>query len=248
MSEKKFKGVALAIPSDGRDVNIHWALAIVALGYPVGMNRMVLVSVKDPNRKEHTRDMQREILCENALKAGAEFLMFIDDDTIPPPQTIQELWYVLSQNPNAAVAGGIYCTKQTIASPLVFMDIGAGSYWDWTVGDVFKCAALGTGCMMIRTRALLNIPKPWFQDTSESMLGDIEQVNDLEMRVTGRSGTDDIYFCKKVTDAGYDILAHGGVLPQHVARDENGVSRFYTLPTNSGPFTRYLEKQAQEKK
>jgi hypothetical protein len=43
--------------------------------------------------------------------------------------------------------------------------------------------------------------------------------------------TDDIYFCRKVREAGMRILAHGGVLPGHW--DEHG--NVYFLPDDSYP-------------
>src|SRR5208337_3325683 len=43
---------------------------------------------------------------------------------------------------------------------------------------------------------------------------------------------EDTYFCGKVIDAGYQVLAHGGVLPWHFDPDSK---RFYEIPTDSYP-------------
>lgn len=235
-------GIVVVVPSSGRPVPIEWAMAIATLSYPVGMNHAWYISKADKNSKEMTRDIQRETLAEKALALGAEYMMCFDDDTVPPAHTIQSLWYVLSKNPNAAICGGIYCTKTEIPMPLVFKELGDGPYWNWTLGDVFKCKGLGTGCMMIRLSVLKNIPKPWFKDTSTCEPGIIEKAEDgSPITVVGESGTDDIYFCQKVSEAGYEILAHGGVLPMHIDQEGNQ----YVLPGDSYPVQSYLKKKAE---
>ena len=231
-------GIAILIPSNGRHTSIDWAMTIRQLSFPVGMHQFWYMLKSDPSAG-HTRDFQRETLADMALKVNAEFAMWIDDDTLPPPNAVQELYFVLSQNPKAGICGGIYCTKEQIPSPLVFMELGGGPHWQWTIGDVFKCAGLGTGCMMVRTEAFRKIAKPWFRDSSESKLGDTEDRGEITIRVAGRSGTDDLFFCKKVAEAGYDIIAHGGVLPAH---QDYSTDLFYKLPKNSFPVTSYQEK------
>lgn len=239
-------GICLLIPTRAigseakRDVCIEWTAAMMQLSYPVGMNHSISISKRRTNKM--TRDQQREELAEGSLQIGAEFSMWIDDDTIPPATAIQELFFVMAQNPNAGIVGGIYCTKETPASPIVFMELGAGPYWHWTMGDVFKCKGLGTGCMMVRNSIMKNIPKPWFKDISEAKLGETEMHGDIELKIASRGGTDDLHFCKRVADAGYDIIAHGGILPVHVDY-ETGIG--YKLPVNSYPVTSYGEKLAK---
>ena len=238
MSKQQKNGICVAIPTSGRPVCIEWAIAMAQLSFPVGMNHSWGVSKADP-AKGFTRDQQREALAEYAGKINAEFTLWIDDDTVPPPTAAQELFFVMAQNPNAGIVGGIYCTKEEIPSPIVFMELGAGPHWQWTLGDIFKCAGLGTGCMMVRNSILKDIPKPWFKDTSEAQLGEVEQHGDVELKIAGRSGTDDIFFCKKVAEAGYDIIAHGGILPVHYDY-ETGIG--YKIPQNSYPVISYQEK------
>jgi hypothetical protein len=249
MSEvvKKSKGIALNIPSDRIFVHMEWAMAVNALSYPPGMNRMIILSMKDPKIKVHTRDQQREILAEKSLAIGPEFIVCIDDDTVPPPNAINDLFYAMCLHPNAAIVGGIYPSKSTPEFPLVWKELGAGPYWDWTVGDIFPVEGIATGCMMIRTNTLTKIPKPWFKDTSVGLVGESEMHGETEVRVTGRGGSDDLYFCKKALDAGFEVYAHGGVLPQHIEykTDEAGdpCPIFHRLPVDSPPFLRYIERQ-----
>jgi len=184
------------------------------------------------------RGEQREALAQRAVDIGADYAFFIDDDTISPNYTLQQLHYELAQRPDVGVIGGIYCTKAPTPEPLVFKELGAGPFWEWTLGDVFECKGIATGCMMIKTSILKDIPKPWFKDYQDAPVGKTVEFNGTEFSEFKDSGTDDLYFCKKVTEAGYKILAHGGILPVQVGQD--GVQ--YTLPLDSYP-CRTFEKE-----
>jgi hypothetical protein len=233
-------GIVVVVASSGRPVPIEWALAIATLSYPVGMHHAWLVNKKDPANSAHTRAMQREQLAERALALGAEYMMCFDDDTVPPAHAIQSLYYVLSQNPKAAIAGGIYCTKESPnPSPLVFQELGAGVFWHWTLGDVFPCKGLGLGCMMVRLSALKKLPKPWFEDKSDCTPGRTELVGEIRMPIAGDAGTDDLHLCRLISEAGHQILAHGGVLPLHYGED--GTS--YHLSDDSYPVMSYIERK-----
>lgn len=233
----KFNGVAIAVTSSGRPVNIEWALSLPSLAFPVGMSAAWLLA------KGSERGKQRDALAQRALDIGADYLFLIDDDTISPHTAIRDLHYELAQRPDAALIAGIYCTKEERPSPLVFESLGGGPFYNWTLGDVFECAGVGTGCMLIRTKVLNDIPKPWFVDFSEAIAGQSVEINGLTFPQAKSEGTDDLYFCKKVTEAGYKILAHGGVLPVHVDQD----GKMYTLPLDSYPCKAFDAQIAQAK-
>ncbi len=171
-------------------------------------------------------------------------MLTLDDDTIPPAHAIQSLWSVLANNPKVAICGGIYVSKDgDFPQPLVFKDLGGGVMWNWTLGEVFPCAGIGTGCMMVRLAAFKDIPKPWFKDskpTDEYNRTNRTMVGDIQLNLVEDFGTDDLYFCRKVAEAGWGILAHGGVLALHV--DAEGKS--YMLPENSYPIQSYMKKRA----
>lgn len=237
----KAMGVVVVVPSNGRPVPIEWAMAIATLQYPLGMHHAWFINKKAPLNPEFTRSAQREQLAERAVALGAEFMMCLDDDTVPPAHAIQSLWRVLAQNPDAAICGGIYCSKEAVPSPLVWKELGAGPFLQWTLGDIFPCKGLGLGCMMIRLSALKDIPKPWFHDTATSEPGRVERIGELDLNIIGETGTDDLYLCEKMSTAGKVILAHGGVLPMHIGED----GQQFVLPEDSYPVQTYLKKKAE---
>lgn len=221
----EFKGILIAVASSGRPVHMEWSMTLPCLGNPVGM------SIAWAVKKGLDRAKNREELVEKALAIGAQYIFFLDDDTLCPNFTLRYLHYQLEQRPEAMICGGIYCTKEDIPEPLVFMDLGGGSFYRWKVNDVFECKGLGTGCMLIKTEIFRMLQKPWFYEPDTVHVDEMVKLGDLEVPIMKTIGTDDLYFCQKVTDAGFKIIAHGGVLPVHM--DENG--KMYTLPMDSYP-------------
>lgn len=220
-----FNGVAICIVSSGRPVHLRWATSLPGLLYPVGMSiGWFCIEGKD-------RAANRERLVEEAIKVGAPYVMFIDDDTILPNFAIRQLHVEIEKDPTIMVCGGIYCTKENPPAPLVFKSLGGGPFYQWKVGEIFSCAGLGCGAMLIKTEVFKHISKPWFLEPDEAYVDQTEILNGVECPLTAMRGTDDLFFCKKVAEAGFKIIAHGGVLPVHV--DSEG--KYYTLPLDSYP-------------
>ncbi len=227
--------VALCIPfgfknADGtlRWIPPEFSVAMRMLEVPLHVNCWMV------SNKGMKRDRARNELVKRAQELKAKYVWFIDDDNPPPPTSLMRLMYVMDlADEDVALCGGIYTTKQEPAMPLVFPTEGSGPYWKWRVGDVFECAAIATGCMMIRTSVFDHIPEPWFHDIVD--LADAHAHGWFLDRGPGASVavTDDMYFCKKVREAGFKMLAHGGVLPAHWGQD--GIE--YRLREDTWPYT-----------
>jgi hypothetical protein len=220
-------GLILGLPLGRQVVRREWAHAMMTIGWPLNITIMHSV-VTDMAISD-----ARNLICKQAQEVGAKFIWFVDDDTVVPSASIRMLMYQLEQHPDVLAIGGIYCCKTEPTQPMVFADFGAGSYWDWTLGETFECAAVGTGCMLIRTEHLEKLPQPWFKTIDVVVHGDHP---DRAIQCT-----DDVYFCKLAKQAGLKILAHGGVLCHHWDMETGKV---YKLPEDSLP---YLNKQKKEK-
>ena len=218
--------LVVGIPFSGRYVPPEWAMSLMHMRYPRNCRTGHYAT------KGLIRDEARNKLVEKAISEDSQYLLFIDDDTAPPMDMVTKLMQELdTRDEDTVVCAGIYTTKTEPYEPLVFMGHGTGPHWKWKFGDVFPCWGIATGCMMIRTSVFKRISKPWFKD-----IDCIEDVTEPE--VFGKDGkpdvfrmTDDLYFCKKVADAGLTILAHGGVLPVHW--DQKG--RGHVLPDTAYP-------------
>ena len=208
-------GLAICVPFSGRPVAPEWALCFAAQNYPLNMKRY-MYAVKGKEVGESRNEM---VL--NAIKAQAKYVWFLDDDVAPPFHAVRSL---INQLENAdektMVCGGIYCYKYSPTEPVVFRGEGLGAFWKWKQGDVFEVTSIGTGCMLIKTEVFDKIPKPWFKtvDTAEF------QQND------------DLYWCQKVREAGFKILADGNVLTTHLDWDSDAQDFVpYELPDDCYP-------------
>ena len=175
-------------------------------------------------------EQARELLAEAAVAAKAKFLWFVDDDTIPPPNTLRRLHYTLSNNPDVMAVGGVYVTKCDPPGPVIFRGSGLGPFWNWKVGDVFEVTGMGAGCMLINCEVFEKIPKPWFP-----------WIEDKTVRagMPNITVSEDISFCNAVRYAGYKIVAHGGIICDHYD-DKTGET--FTLPENSYPRQPLVER------
>lgn len=212
-------GLVLGLPMNRPNVPREWALAMATMSWPLNTTIMHLVISGRPI------DEARELICETALEANAPYIWFIDDDTVPPHTAIRYLISGLEQHPTAIACGGIYCERREPTSPIVYKDFGIGPFWDWTVGEVFEVQGIGTGCLVVRTAMLREIPKPWFRTVDVA----VDSPGGLGLLQT----TDDMYFCKKAVKAGYKLLAHGAVLCDHYDISSGQV---YRLPKDSRPY------------
>jgi len=189
---------------------------------------------------------------EDAVKMGAEYLFLIEDDTAPPPHALCELSRMLDISDHAIMAcGGIYTTRVNPPEPIVYLAPGQGAFWNWKVGDVFECWAIGMGCTMIRTEIFQMMPRPWFKhyDNVDQVREKPEEFPDQELlpellKLNPRNWgmTSDMYFFTKLRKMGFKVLAHGGVLPIHWDTEKN---IGYWLPKGSPP-VKGIEIQGQE--
>ena len=205
------KFLAIGVPLVGRPVAPEWALAFRGLHWPLNYN-VAIVPTKGMEVGE-----ARNTIAKHAIDFGAKYLFFLDDDVAPPQHAIRHLMYALQNcdDPEKTmVAAGIYVGKWNPPEPFVFMDNGEGAYWRWKRGQVFECHMIGTGCMLINTEVFKHIPEPWFK-TVDSWDENVPWKTEGAPVCGGVQVTDDLYFCNKVREAGFKILADGDVLPIH---------------------------------
>jgi hypothetical protein len=220
----------IAYPFGGRPVPCDWHLAVWSMLAPTNSNSVEIF------RRSMPLDIAQESMAQEAVRLGAEYILFIEDDTEPPVNAIVELGRVLETS-DAMACGGIYTTRTEAPEPIVYMGTGSGSYWNWKVGDVFPCWSIGAGCLMIRTKVFELMPKPWFRTLST--LEAVRQYPDLFPQALEREWknigvTSDIFFCTKLAKHGYKVMAHGGVLPKHWDMERNVPC---VLPENSYPLS-----------
>ena len=234
--------VTVAIPFT-RNPHPDWSISLASIVPPMNASHQIRRTI---NMK---RGAARDHLVEQAIKDGSRFILCHDDDVTVPPSILRKLLFQFGNVDDDVVAiGGIYCTKSTPAEPLVFKKIGDGSFYKWKLGEVFECEAIATGMLLIKTEVFKHIPKPWFLDIETVEEAKEHNLIPQDHECFQFGITDDVYFCRKVFNAGYKCMAHGGVLGMHW--DDKGTA--YLLPDNSYPVKteyekRYGKEQVDEK-
>lgn len=155
----------------------------------------------------------RNYIVEQAIKANAEYLLFLDDDTMPPPN----IFIKLLQH-RKDIVSGLYCTKTNPSYPLMFEEPGAGCFDKWKLGDLVKVWGCGMGATLINMRVFTEgkITKPFFK--TERLVA-CKDPQTLEWHY--RSGTEDLYFLDKAMDAGYETFVDTSVQCYHHDRRSN---------------------------
>lgn len=183
----------VGIPACGRATTVHWGMNLATQIYPLSMSHNFAVP------KGAEAGVARNIIVDTAKEAKATFLWMLDDDVFPPQYAVQKMMFAMLNKPDVMACAGIVYTKSPIPSPLVFEKNGSGPYFNWKHGQIFEVPGfISTGCMLIRTEVFDKIEGPWFES------------HEYPTKMT-----EDVYFCLKVKEAGYKILAHGGVLCGH---------------------------------
>jgi glycosyltransferase involved in cell wall biosynthesis len=192
-------GLVVAIPAVGRPVSVEWAISLAAQNYPLNLSKAFYVI-----GGENT-DIARNKAVEYALEKKANYLWFLDDDVQVPFFTARQLIYTLEQS-DAMIVGGIYCSKHLPPEPLVYRGKGQGAFWKWKLEEIFEVDGIGGGCMMINMEVFKHLEKPYFKTVDKVITEGTE---------VGNSATEDLYFCNKVRDAGFKILADAHVMCRH---------------------------------
>lgn len=246
MPDQVRKGLAFCIPLSGRAIPPEWAFALRFLDCPINMYGVYYAP------KGMAVDEARNSCVDFARKNNTKYLMFIDEDTIVPAMTVQKFIYYMENNDGIDVIGGVYCSKSMPPSPLVFRGNGAGSYWDWKVGELFWVTGLGMGCTMIRMSVFDKIDKE-MGDNAQPYFLTVKADGHIDSIARNEAWTEDLYFCEKVLKSyGWrdsamaledklpddkPIWCDGATLCDHI---DPTTGTIYRLPPNSKPTVRRM--------
>lgn len=215
----------------------QWTVNFRAIAPAMNAQHMDLYRINWP-RDEARNDMVRE-----ARLVKSKFVLCLDDDTTVPSSIIRQMLFAFENMPDdVMVIGGIYCTKTTPAMPIVFKKFGEGNFYKWQLGEVFEAEVVGTGMMMIRTEVFDHISQPWFKDVDGVEEGKKWGVLPKDFDGDDFKINDDGFFCSKVREAGFRVMAHGGCLGMHWGQD----GKVYLLPDTSFPMQQGMARRWKE--
>ncbi len=133
---------------------------------------------------------QRNDLVKRGLQTNATHFVFVDWDVIPPVDAIQIL-----HRHDKDIVGGVYYSKDEFDKPMILKK--KDKYEFYQGKGLEKVDVLSAGLTLVKREVYEKIEFPWYcHDTFKQ--------------------TEDIYFCEKAKEAGYEVWADFDLIADHV--------------------------------
>jgi SAM-dependent methyltransferase len=162
----------------------------------------------------------RNEIVQFALDQGSNYIFWVDDDVIPPPDAFLKLY-----NHRKDIINGVYWSKSNPPMPLIFRNHLEGPYWDWHIGDLIEIDAAGNGLTLVKTDVYRTISEkiggPWYSTEYSSFKG---------ATASAANNTEDLYFYWKARKAGFKVWADTSVQAFHYEKNSNVL---YSMPPNA---------------
>jgi len=206
--------VVIGIPSFGM-VSTYFLQARLSQQFPLVSSSIDKIVLNKP-----IADARNEIV-EFALQQNAQYIFWLDDDVIPPPNSFLRLY-----NQQKDIINGVYWSKSNPTMPLLFRGHLEGPYWDWHVGDLIEIDAAGNGLTLVKTDVYRKMQKelggPWYSVEYGSFPG---VTNEVPV-----ANTEDLYFYWKAKKVGYKVWADTSIQAFHYEKNSRVL---YGMPGNA---------------
>lgn len=182
--------IAIALPTN-RGLKPKTLQSLLELVAYKDYNYEIIIGTEGFNTAEN-----RTWLVAQASKAGCTHIFCVDDDMIYEKDTL-----VLLMEDNKNIVGAKYANRRGDGEVIAYLDF-KGEVKE----ELFKCGALGGGCVLIKMEVFKKIPQPWFW---------------YKIADTGAvTMSHDWYFCEKAREAGYDIWCDPIIKVGHIGLKE----------------------------
>jgi hypothetical protein len=207
--------ILVATPSLG-NVRMEWVLARYGQLIPMNWSMVQFCQFMSsfvPMR--YTVPDAQNIIVGEAIKGDYEWLLLIEDDTIPPPDAFVKFNKYM-RDAKTPVVSGLYFSRSQPSEPLVFRGRGTSVYWDWKFGDKVWVDGVPTGMLLIH----MGLLRAMWDESPEYNVGNsgiiarrvFEQPQKIYVTEDGHfntlSGTSDLLWCTRVIDG--DFLKKSG--------------------------------------
>lgn len=152
----------------------------------------------------------QNLIVQEAITKGFDWLILIEDDTIPPPDALLRFNEYIRHG-KYPVVSGLYFTRSDPAEPMLYRGRGNSYYTDWKLGDVVEVDGVPTGMLLLDVRLL----KAVYNDAPEYTVGGSHRIRQV-FETPGKTwfnpqtgaqemlvGTSDLDFCTRVIEQGY---------------------------------------------
>jgi hypothetical protein len=149
------------------------------------------------------------MLVQTALERDFEWLLFYEDDMLPPPDALMRLnQYMRAED--TPVVSGLYYTRSRPSEPLIFRGRGDSVYDKFKPGDKVWCTGVPTGFLLVHMglmRAMWD-ESPEYQARNRVTRRVFETPRRAEYNAEMNqfntfSGTSDLEWCNRVIEGEY---------------------------------------------
>jgi hypothetical protein len=208
--EKPLRRLLIGVPMTGL-LRAEWVVARYNQPIPTNWSQTERV-VHLPNYSpvNYLVADARNSIVKFFIENDYEWLLFIDHDTIIPPNLYVKLnEYMRSRE--VPIVSGIYFTRSVPSEPLIYRGRGTSYYADWKFGDKVWVDGLPMGCTLLHHSILKALwyesPEYFYEDQMETLREVFKSPYDVffdqeALSWHNASGTEDLYFCRRVIENG----------------------------------------------
>jgi hypothetical protein len=155
---------------------------------------------------------QRELIMGEAIERDFDYLFFVDDDIVLPPDALNRLIETAEADPATAVVGGLYYSRDSVR-PIVVADwhgddTASAHIPAFTSSSAAVVDGVGFGCALLRVGAARPLAPPYFP------------VHIFIERSTRRvrQCDEDYRYCERMRAAGHHVRLDARVRCEHYDR------------------------------
>jgi hypothetical protein len=192
----------------------------------------------------------RQIMTKRAIQMGAKYIVYWDDDTLPPSDAVFRLYNFLEKNPAVGICTAVVTTRTEPVEPVIYAAHGDGALWEFECGPgaiPTPIFASGGAFCMARISAIVDIIEKVKIENGGTELpiwADERVFIDYtdEKRGINKRGImwgHDVRFYRLMQEAGYHTVVHGAVLCGHLD-PQTGI--VYEMPADAPGFKMVQER------
>lgn len=188
----------------------------------------------------------RQVMTKEAIRLNAEYIFYVDDDTIIPALGLYTLYNFMERNPHAGAISGVYTTREDPNEPLIYGEHGEGCSWDFEMGPGAKPEPIfgaGAGCMLARVSSIVDTIEKMQKENGGDEVPiwadekDIPAVADPSKQKV--MWGHDVRFCRMLNMHGHPVYVHGQVLCGHYDVRQ---SKTFVMPEDAPGFQKTKDR------
>lgn len=161
---------------------------------------------------------QRELIMSDAVDAGYDYLLFVDDDIVLPEDALEKLITTAEADSRTAVVGGLYYSRDS-ARPIAVADWNSAdtstahipAFTSWSTDPV---DGIGFGCALLRVSVAEKLGPPYFPAHI--------YIERQARRV--RQCDEDYLYCERARKGGYLVRLDARVRCPHYDRESDSTA------------------------